>query len=89
MTAKIRLIGIVALFLSIAGSASAMSGACYVDRTPGGCFERATAQEKQEEQAKKLRSDFISLMQQTPASAVPEFCGVHPAPQNGYGPMVP
>jgi hypothetical protein len=69
--------------------AQAMTGACYMDRAPGGCFERETQKQKAENADKALRQSFLSLMEQTPAAGLPPFCKVAPDPRNRYATMAP
>ena len=88
-TARVHLLGLIASFLCPVTEAKAMSGACYLDRAPGGCFERAMNQEREEQQAKQRLSEFLSLMEQTPPFAVPDFCHIAPDPKNGYATMAP
>jgi hypothetical protein len=69
-----RLLLVLSLTVASANGAMAMSGTCYLDRAPGGCFERETAAEADREQREKQAREFAHRMDLVPSTAVPAFC---------------
>lgn len=63
--------------------ALAMTGECYQDRRPGGCYEVESAMEQQQKERAAEYDRFISLMGETPADKLPGFCAVAPGPGGG------
>lgn len=91
-----RLLWMTALLAIVSSTdAVAMSGACYLDRAPGGCFETASKLERSKNQEKEQYQRFLSSMAGTPTqrtdttSNVPAFCAVAPDPKNGRATMAP
>ena len=79
------------LLMSLSGFKSmAMTGTCYQDRRPGGCYEQAIRQENVMATQQKLYNEFLSAMKRGyPASAFPTFCNLIPDPRNHYATMAP
>jgi hypothetical protein len=53
---------------------------CYMDRSPGGCWE----QKMERDRLHKQHDEFIALMRSVPNSDLPVFCRVRLEPWNEY-----
>ena len=67
-------IGVLALLLmSRAGATAGIPARCYMDRRPGGCYEQATALEKQKQRSHSLYLTFRAAVQNSPRG-LPDRC---------------
>lgn len=66
---KVRLMGTAFLMGCWSSGAMAMSGACYLDRSPGGCYEQAKGLETRQKQ-EKAATEKQRMMEEQQASAL-------------------